>query len=563
MSFPSLELLHLPLFKAPPEGATDHERIYITYQRAAAVTKAYGMTTADILRCTPRFWEFHLDPIGAADVATFTLMTIQINLAAGTLAPFAENQLQYRKLLDQMLKFEISAQYMLTEVGHGLDAKNLETTATMLPNGEFDLNSPGLSAAKIMPPSSQVQGFPRVAIVFAQLIVSGESRGIRPFITWLSDGKQMCEGVTAKLLPRRAASKPVDHAITSFNHVRLPHSALLGALDKPKDMRKQFLSCIWRIGVGTLALPLVMITAMKRGVFVAGKYSQRRHILGPDQKPKPIISFRTQYGPILHALAQISVLDAYTQQNIQYFQDPNLADPVRHAIGAMAKAVLYKSSQASLFTLSERCGGQGLYENNHIIESMLETRGVSIAEGDTLVLSIRLTSELLLNRYEMPPAKDPTCFLAKYEQGLLDELRGITSTLSGGHRGEDYNRLILPRSQGFVEAIGYRIAYEAAIEAGVHPDLVGLFEIWVMIQDLSWFVQHGGVNREQIFQMEAERISAVLPRLNALLDATGAEPYCTAPIISQSSWEHFVDHLETKTGSATTNIGLLRRGAML
>lgn len=37
---------------------------------------------------------------------------------------------------------------MLTEVGHGLDAKNLETTATMLPNGEFDLNSPGLSAAK-------------------------------------------------------------------------------------------------------------------------------------------------------------------------------------------------------------------------------------------------------------------------------------------------------------------------------------------------------------------------------------------------------------------------------
>lgn len=42
MSFPSLELLHLPLFKAPPEDATDNERIYITYQRAAAITKAYG-----------------------------------------------------------------------------------------------------------------------------------------------------------------------------------------------------------------------------------------------------------------------------------------------------------------------------------------------------------------------------------------------------------------------------------------------------------------------------------------------------------------------------------------
>jgi hypothetical protein len=40
------------------------------------------------------------------------------------------------------------AQYLLTEVGHGLDAKNLETIATMLPNGEFDLHTPKPSGAK-------------------------------------------------------------------------------------------------------------------------------------------------------------------------------------------------------------------------------------------------------------------------------------------------------------------------------------------------------------------------------------------------------------------------------
>ncbi|KAJ5951126.1 uncharacterized protein N7479_009539 [Penicillium vulpinum] len=564
MSFPSLKLLHLPLFKGIPEDVTDHERAYRSYQRAAAVVKAYGMTAADILQCTPRFWEFYLDLIGAFDCATYTLVTIQMNLAAGTLAPFAEKQPQYRKLLDQILNFEISAQYMLTEVEHGLDANNLETTATMLPTGEFDLHTPSLGGAKIMPPSLPVKGLPKVAIVFAQLIVSGETRGVRPFITWLNDGKHMCNGVTAKLLPRRAASKPVNHAITNFNHVRLPHSALLGTLDKPKDVRKHFLSSIWRIGVGTLALPLNMISVMKRAVFVAGKYSQRRHISGPDQKLKPIISFPTQYGPILHALAQIFVFEAYARRSIQYFQDTNLAPPVRHAMGTMSKAVLYKTSQACLFTLSERCGAQGLYENNHIIESMVETRGISIAEGDTLVLSIRLTSDLLLNHYKIPPAKDPTSFLAKHEQGLLDELRGMTNIKSGGHHGEDFDRLILPRSQEFVEAIGYRIAYEAAIEAGVHSDLVSLYEIWVMLQDQSWFVQYAGLTRQHMFQMEAERLSVVLPRLDVLLDATGAEPYCTAPILSQTSWEQFVDSLETKTGSDTENTGLSRGGmAML
>jgi len=41
-----------------------------------------------------------------------------------------------------------SAQYLLTEVGHGLDASNLETTATLLDDGEFELHSPTTDAGK-------------------------------------------------------------------------------------------------------------------------------------------------------------------------------------------------------------------------------------------------------------------------------------------------------------------------------------------------------------------------------------------------------------------------------
>lgn len=42
------------------------------------------------------------------------------------------------------------AQFMLTEVGHGLDARNLETTATLLPDGSFELHSPSWAAAKFV-----------------------------------------------------------------------------------------------------------------------------------------------------------------------------------------------------------------------------------------------------------------------------------------------------------------------------------------------------------------------------------------------------------------------------
>lgn len=38
----------------------------------------------------------------------------------------------------------------MTEVGHGLDISNLETTATLRPSGEFVLNTPSPAAAKYL-----------------------------------------------------------------------------------------------------------------------------------------------------------------------------------------------------------------------------------------------------------------------------------------------------------------------------------------------------------------------------------------------------------------------------
>jgi hypothetical protein len=41
-----------------------------------------------------------------------------------------------------------SAQFCLTELGHGLDIVNLETTAELMQSGDICLNTPSLSAAK-------------------------------------------------------------------------------------------------------------------------------------------------------------------------------------------------------------------------------------------------------------------------------------------------------------------------------------------------------------------------------------------------------------------------------
>lgn len=49
-----------------------------------------------------------------------------------------------------------------------------------------------------MPPTMPLAGLPRVAVVFAKLLVGEEDRGLRPFLVALGNGKEMCSGVSSK-----------------------------------------------------------------------------------------------------------------------------------------------------------------------------------------------------------------------------------------------------------------------------------------------------------------------------------------------------------------------------
>ncbi|KAL3492804.1 acyl-CoA dehydrogenase NM domain-like protein [Aspergillus germanicus] len=516
-------LLETPLFKQQWHTLTETEQLQASYDRAREIGRAYKFTLSDSLHLTPEFWAFHRDNICAFDIAAFSLVTIQCNLVAGTLG-----------LLDRVFNFDVNAQFLLTELGHGLDAKHLETTAMLLADGSFDLHTPHAYAAKFMPPTSPIRGHPRVGLVFAKLIVGDEDRGVRPFIVHINDGTRMSVGITSRVMPRHVGSKMVDHSITTFNHVKLPSSALLGTLDKPTNTRANFPSVISRISVGTLAISSAMIPVLKRCVFVAGKYSLRRTIHGPDGTPIPIISFRTQQIPILHTLAQIAVFEAWLLEATERFRDTGLEASMRHGIATCFKATVVKSTQESLYTLAERCEAQGLYEHNHIIESQLECRGISISEGDVLTICIRLASELLLGRKP----------LAKHERAVFAESRESLKTMRGGHRSNEFNRTLLPRCQFLVESLGQRMAYEAAQSAGVPHFLLDIYEAGAIRGDSAWYAEQGGLSREMQLAREAEALDAAAPMIEELLDGLGVAEYCTAPVLSGGLMESFHDGLE-------------------
>ncbi|KAK1463832.1 hypothetical protein CTAM01_17082 [Colletotrichum tamarilloi] len=527
-----------------PRHEVTEDAIQVHYGRARDLCRRSGLTVYDILHLSPNFWRFHFDMIAARDMTAFVIATIHLNLCIGTIGRFADERPDLAPLLEDLRQFKICGEFMLTEIDHGLDAKNLDTTATMLDDGSFVLHTPAFGAAKAMPPTTPLAGIPRIAVVFARLLVEGESRGVKPFIVPINDSTRMRPGIVSRALPVRPGTKPLDHSITTFNNVELPAEALLGSSAKAEDERAEFLDQIWRVSVGTLSLSIMGVSALKVAGCIAAMYSQRRQVgVGNHGKVVSIMSFSTQQRPILKALAFGEVLHAYGEWTVQQFMNPDATADVRRGLATAFKALVVRSSRL-LVELAERCGWQGLYAHNQISELASTFQGNSVAEGDTLVISIRLASELLAQKYCLPQPGDRSSPLAMYERGVFDEMAARMAALPSGHRSSEFNAAVLPCCRAMVEAIGQRMAYEAALHSGnVIPEVLDLFEKCCIQEDASWHIEHGNYSRTRIWTAEERAFTNLMPLLPDLVKRTNAQDYITAPIVNGEALENFLTRL--------------------
>lgn len=183
------------------------------------------------------------------------------------------------------------------------------------------------------------------------------------------------------------------------------------------------------------------------------------------------------------------------------------------------------------------------------------------------VSALGLATELLLDRYQLPKPANPNSQLARYEAGLWAEARRAFADLAGGdHRSRAFNTYMLPRAQPLVRAIGCRMAYDAAVaaEQAVGPgdehqhqqnqnqnrQVLALFESTVAMDDLSWYVEHEGARRADASRRDAHAAEVLLPELEALLAASGAEPWVTAPMVSERACHEWILGLPAETGAA-------------
>ncbi|WP_078618583.1 MULTISPECIES: acyl-CoA dehydrogenase [unclassified Streptomyces] len=423
------ELVAGPAFTYRP-GLSPAERAALSYDRLRllndALTAEAPAAPVAFAADPHRLAALH-EWIGPVDGGLTTLASIHYNLFLGSLVDH-DHQVDHQgdhdggatgtRDLSPFAAMRRVGTFLCTELEHGNDVAAMETVAVLdRASGGFDLHTPTPGAAKFMPNTS-LTGGPKTAVVAARLLIDGEDQGIFLFLTPLSDARGHLPGVTVRRLPERTGT-PVDHCLTSFDHVRLPREALLqgehGRLAPDSTLtstlgnrRKRFLRSIGRVTMGKLCMSAGTLGMARAAVTLAVRHAHSRRIAGPRTGERiPVAAHRSHHGRLLDALATAYAMTFLHRAVVDRFAARSDEDREEvERLAAVAKGWITWQARDIAIECRERCGAQGLFPANGISDLPASIEGGITAEGDNLVIWVKAASEMVFgHRVPLPPAR--------------------------------------------------------------------------------------------------------------------------------------------------------------
>lgn len=332
------------------------------------------------------------------------LLTVQVNLVLGTLLEQHTRTGEVEKALQELLDGTAVGAYVLTEVGHGSDLPNLETTATYDPadGGSFVLHTPTDSAVKFMPTTAPppVEGIARFGIVFARLILNGTSRGNYPFLVRMADADgTLRPGISIRPLPEKPGLG-MDNAITRFDNVRLSRECLLshtgtyiddaGELVSPIPADNQVWRAISRVRLGRMCISAMAAAVSRAALATAVQHATQRDIAGMAGGRIRLADVPAHRSRLLDAVADTYVAGMAVEVALRAF--PEAADEQAPEITDLVSLTKYLTTNTALRVTSEvrdRLGAQGVFAHNKIVEYRALRDAAATAEGDSYVIALQ------------------------------------------------------------------------------------------------------------------------------------------------------------------------------
>ncbi|MGW4237825.1 acyl-CoA dehydrogenase family protein [Streptomyces sp. NPDC004749] len=399
------------MFRSRP-GASAEERLSLAYGRLRSVNASLSDGPAGLVADVRALAALH-EWLGPVDPAFTTVAGIHYNLFLGSLLDQdragGHGPDGAGRDLSDFLALRRTGTFLCTEVAHGNDAAAVETTATYDRERDgFVLRTPHAGAQKFMPNTSPAGG-PKSGVVAARLIMDdGADQGVFLFLAPLTDAAGALPGVRVRRLPNRVGS-PVDHCLTSFDDVFVARDALLGGaqgrlgedgtfIGGQTGRRRRFLASIGRVTPGKLSMSACAVGSARSALALAVRYGGHRLISGVRSgQTVPVFAHRSHHGPLVEALATVYAMTFLHRTAVDAWEArTERTREEAERLVAVAKGWISWQARTVILQARERCGAQGLLENNGMTELMTGIEGVITAEGDNLAIFAKAAAEMLV-----------------------------------------------------------------------------------------------------------------------------------------------------------------------
>lgn len=465
-----------------PGGGTPDERLALSYHRLRILNNA--LDSGAQLAADPRALAALHEWLGPVDPALTTVAGIHYNLFLGSLL---DHDADTRRDVSDFLALRRVGTFLCTEVAHGNDAAAIETTATYDRERDgFVLHTPHAGAQKFMPNTSPAGG-PKSGVVAARLLADGADHGVFLFLAPLTDAHRALPGVRVRRLPARMGS-PVDHCLTSFDHCFVPRDALLSGQhgrigddgrfhSEVPNRRRRFLASIGRVTPGKLSMSACAVGSARVTLAIAVRYAGHRMISGSRAARRiPVYAHRTHHAPLAGAMATVYAMSLLHRRALDGWESASGTDRGEaERLVAVAKGWITWQARDVIVECRERCGAQGLLENNGMTELITGIEGAITAEGDNLAVHAKAAAEMLFSAVDRDTADgdgpgdlDDPAFLGRLFAAVEDLwFTRARTRMSAAPPGDPLGRWNAASSAALrgVEAYAYRQADEAYAEA--------------------------------------------------------------------------------------------------
>ncbi len=494
---------------------------------------AFPGVTSDVPDLRPFMVAF--ETLAHGDLSLLVKAGVQLGLFGGSIYTLGTER--HRALLPDVASLALPGCFAMSEIGHGSNVSDLETTATYdAETRELVIHTPAESARKEWIGGAAHDA--RMATVFAQLEVGGERHGVHAVLVPIrgADGAPL-PGVRAGDSGHKMGLNGVDNGRLWFDHVRVPVGNLLDRFAQIDDAGRylsaitspgrRFFTMLGTLVGGRVCVGSAAVSVAEVALAIAVRYATTRRQFGPAPgREVPLLVYPTHRRRLLPALARSYVLHfAFERLRARFVEVNAEAEPDTRELEAEAAGLKAVASWHAIETVQqcrEACGAQGYLSVNRLPDLKADSDVFATFEGDNTVL-LQLVAKSLLTSFKkrledggvgaVLRMLGGAAVAAVREQnpiarrdGSREHLRGREVQLAAlAHRRDVLTRSLAGRLRKRIAASGD--AHTAMLE--VQEQLVAAARAYVDHLALAWF-------EAEVARVEDAPTRAVLQRLGDL-----------------------------------------------